>query len=344
MAWFSKKEEGSRTIRRDSLKRKIIERIMWFFSFAYFLFYWENNAIDVTRFERTDSRIPKSLDGLTIVQISDLHAKRFGRDNARLLKKVKAQKPDLIAITGDLIDARRPDVEFARELVAQLVALAPVLYVSGNHEGEFIEPYREKIFQAIREGGAILLDSKSVEITRDENGRALVAPVVGNEERDVTPNSVFIAGIKDPVATYSSWVSVYSQYRVNSEIVQDLLDATPVRREQYSILLTHRPEHFPRYARRGFDLALAGHAHGGQFRFPFFLPNGLYAPDQGLFPKRTSGLYELDGSSEIVSRGLGPSAVPTRLFNRPNLVVCALRSASARSNAKDDESAANRLD
>ncbi|MBQ1338323.1 MAG: metallophosphoesterase [Thermoguttaceae bacterium] len=116
-----------------SKKRVAVEWLCGALSFAYFLFYWENNVIDVTRYERFDRRIPQALDGTTVVQISDLHGKRFGRNDSKLMAKVRNEKPDIIAVTGDLIDEREPEPERAKEVISRLAEIAPVFYVTGNH-------------------------------------------------------------------------------------------------------------------------------------------------------------------------------------------------------------------
>ena len=308
-----------------SKKRVAVEWLCGALSFAYFLFYWENNVIDVTRYERFDRRIPQALDGTTVVQISDLHGKRFGRNDSKLMAKVRKENPDLIAVTGDLIDERDPKPERAKEVISRLAEIAPVFYVTGNHEGAFIDSFQAKVLDAIEKGGAYLLDNRQVEIIRGEDGKLNFEPFERGTEHTPTPNSILLAGICDPETTYSTMIPRIKQYRLNTEIMEDLLKEVPVDRNQFCALLTHRPEFLAKYARYGIDLALTGHAHGGQFRCPGLLPNGLYAPDQGFFPKYTCGRYDLDGTTEIVSRGLGSSVVPTRIFNRPNLVVYKLR-------------------
>lgn len=311
--------------RTRGLKRITAEWLCALLFFTYFLFYWENNIIDVTSFEETDARIPDALNELKIVHLSDLHGKSFGKNNIRLLRKIHKQGPDVIAVTGDPIDEYNPDLEYARKTIQRLTEIAPVFYVTGNHEAQFVDSLRGEFIELVRTSGAYVLDNAQVELTRDENGALVITPFERAPERTPTSNSILLAGICDPRATYTSEIPLVKQYRKDADIVEDLLAEVPNKPEQYSILLTHRPEHFEKYADHKLDLVLAGHAHGGQFRIPYLLPNGLFAPDQGFWPRYTGGRHVIDGTTEIVSRGLGPSVIPTRIFNHPNLVVCTLR-------------------
>ena len=313
------------TTRVRSKKRVVAEWLFGLFSFVYFLFYWENNVVDVEVYETSDPRIPRELDGLTIVQVSDLHGKTFGRGNKKLLDKIRARRPDLIAITGDLIDERDPSPDYARRTVDAFKEIAPVFYVTGNHEGAFIKSLRDDVLAAIENAGAFMLEGVRVELSRGTDGALVVETLGKDSERAPTPRSVLLAGICDPKKTYASETSRTGPLWRESEIVDELLDEVPNDPTQYSILLSHRPEQIRKYAEHKFDLVLTGHAHGGQFRLPLLLPNGLFAPEQGYFPRYTSGRYVLDDTTEIVSRGLGPSVIPTRLFNRPCLVVCVLK-------------------
>jgi predicted MPP superfamily phosphohydrolase len=306
-------------------KRIVAEWLCGLLFFTYFLFYWENNTIDVTSFEEKDTHIPSALHELTIVHLSDLHGKSFGRNNIRLLRKIRKQGPDVIAVTGDLIDERNPDLDYVRETIQGLAGVAPVFYVTGNHEGQFVDSLRDKFLEAVKTSGAYVLDNAQVELTRGENGGLVITPFERDPERTPTSNSILLAGICDPRATYTSEIPLVEQYRKDADIVEDLLAKVPNKPEQYSVLLSHRPEYIEKYAEHKLDLVLAGHSHGGQFRIPYLLPNGLFAPDQGFWPRYTGGRHVIDGTTEIVSRGLGPSVIPTRIFNHPNLVVCTLR-------------------
>lgn len=335
----------TKTIR--SKKRVVAERFFRATKFLYYLFYWENNLIQTSRYVVRRESLPEAFDGLRIVQVSDLHGKSFGRDNRVLMKKIRAESPDLVVVTGDVVDERCPYPAFARKTIEQLVEIAPTFFVTGNHEGQFVDALRQETLDAIAAGGATILDDKLVQLDRDAEGRVVAIPPSENDERQ----GPLLAGLPDPESILPSNIPDKTQrFEKTRELINDrlekLLPAKEQRRSRVTILLSHRPEHIATYASHEVDLVFAGHAHGGQFRIPYLLPNGLNAPHQGFFPRFTSGKYEFSNgkilkqtkrdilpakrATEIVSRGLGPSVIPTRLFNRPDLVVCVLRQLSSK--------------
>ena len=142
------------------------------------------------------------------------------------------------------------------------------------------------------------------------DGRSEVAAVRGQRLR--------LSGATDPTGFYAA--SAEPAQRLTERFGEQLARLAGEGKEGiYHILLSHRPERAADYARHGFDLAVCGHAHGGQVRIPLLL-NGLYAPDQGWFPGYAGGRYELGDGAMIVSRGLAKNGLP-RVFNRPELVV-----------------------
>lgn len=248
--------------------------------------YWQNNSIVVSRYQYASEKIGGQLDGFTILQISDLHNKDF---QGRLISQAAALSPDIIAITGDLIDCRHPEIEIALELVRYAAAIAPVYYVSGNHESN-LNQY-DQLRQELIAAGAMVLDDAALTVERDGDSFNLI-------------------GLADPL------------------FGGDLFAILPAQRQEgmLNLLLAHRPELIADYAAAGMDLVLSGHAHGGQVRLP--LLGGLFAPGQGLLPDYSAGLYQVDSSTLLVSRGLGNSVAPQRIFNRPELVVLTLHSAA----------------
>ncbi len=239
--------------------------------------YLSNNLISVTRYTVESEKV--RADGVRIVHLTDLHGKSFGKDNKKLIGKVAEQKPDFIAVTGDIIHKYRPkDVEVAEKIIASLSKIAPVFYVSGNHE------MRSKHYRELRDrlisAGALVLDDCTAHIC------------------GVNLYGVNCASIKS---------GKYFNFLDGEE-------------EGFNLLLAHLPQYIDRYAAAGFDGALCGHAHGGQWRIPF-TGIGIYSPGQGLFPKYTSGVHTSGNMREIISRGLGNSECPLRLFNRPEIVV-----------------------
>ncbi len=252
--------------------------------------WWQNNGLMVTRVDYVSAEIPGEFRDYRIAQVSDLHNKEFGKGNARLLDKLKKLQPDIIVVTGDLIDSGNTNIDVAVSCVRQMADIAPVYFVSGNHE--FNSGQYAALKVELAAAGAQVLDNAGVILKREGEQIALL-------------------GLADPA--FQDYDSGFAKE------LADLADAYPV---MFTILLSHRPEKIEVYASFGIDLVFAGHAHGGQFRLPFL--GGLVAPNQGLFPKYTSGLYQLENTSMVVSRGLGNSIIPLRLFNRPELVLVVL--------------------
>ena len=258
---------------------------------------WANGALTVSRFTVSDPRLPEAFNGYRIVQVSDLHDARFGEDHANLVRLIEAEHPSIIVMTGDMIDSRRTRLEPMLALAEKLTSLAPVYYVTGNHEARIPET-AERLMDGLRERGVCVLRGETVELTQ---GGA----------------SVRLTGVDD-LGVYSR--DTQSIDGAKADLSQAL--APLVGTDGYTILLTHRPELADLYAGSGVCLALCGHAHGGQVRLPGI--GGLFAPGQGVFPAYDAGLYEVGGMVMVVSRGLGNSAFPLRINNRPEIVTVQL--------------------
>lgn len=257
--------------------------------------FWGNNSIQVSEHEYRSQSVPEAFDGFTIAQISDLHNKNFGYFQDKLIAKLDAIDPDIIVITGDLIDRRHYDLEIALDLVSEAVKIAPVYYVTGNHEAWSDQFETTKTW--LIEKGAIFMDDRDLELKRGDA-------------------SIKLCGVSDP----DFLTTGYEQGNDVTEITKQL--ATWKGDDSFNILLTHRPELFDLYVENNLDLVFAGHAHGGQVRIPFV--GGFVAPDQGFMPKYTSGPYKEEGTTMYVCRGLGNSLVPVRINNRPEIVVVKL--------------------
>ena len=293
---FARFRKKRLTKTRRSPARYVAELFFKLMGFLYFVCYRANNAIDVSRFEYPSAKVPPSFDGFRIVQVSDLHGKVFGRDNAKLLDLIEREKPDLIVVTGDVVDERNFRLDQLRDFAERLVQIAPVFYVAGNHEADFYSQYFYEIVSILRKAGFTTLLARETRITRKNGDAIMVAGTV-----DVKTSQEF-AKFAEP------------QFKKFSR-----------NEGEFRLLLSHRPEFLTLYSKYGFDLVFSGHAHGGQICVPWLMPNGLNAPGQGWFPKYTRGAHKLGETTMIVSRGLGPSVIPTRLFNRPELVVCVLK-------------------
>lgn len=261
------------------------------------LAYWENNNLQVTHITVENDRVPAGLDGLRILQISDLHNKSFGKNQEKLLEKVKAEKPDLIVITGDLVDSYRTDLEPAMAFVEGAVAMAPVYYVTGNHEARI--PEYKTLKKRMKAKGVHIIDDDRVLITKKHVQLELI-------------------GVQDP-HFYEKKGETHGK-KINADLKQHNFS----KEMAYTILLSHRPELFNIYVKNEIDLVFTGHAHGGQIRLPFIGP--LIAPNQGLFPKYTKGAYTKENTTMIVSPGLGNSSFPIRVLDPPTIMVVELKS------------------
>lgn len=261
----------------------------------------QNNKIEITKYKLASALLAEEFSGFRLVHLSDLHGKSFGADQRELIGAVRTLAPDAIAFTGDLIDGTRYGGEEALLAMRGLTSIAPVYYVNGNHE------WRSGKFPALERQ---LLDA-GVRVLR--NAREAIR----RGER-----TLWMLGIDDPFAR--------GKGRVDADVADEEiriaaqgLDLT----KEFAVLLSHRPELLTVYARNRIPLTLSGHAHGGQFRLP--LVGGLFAPHQGLFPKFAEGMHRKDSAALIVSRGLGNSSFPQRLFNRPEVILIELHAGRA---------------
>lgn len=245
--------------------------------------------IVTTEYTVESARLPAAFDGFRVVQLSDVHGKEFGPENETLLKKVAAAQPDLIALTGDLADSAT-DLAVIDRLLAGLSALAPVYYVSGNHEwAAGVLPALAALFEA---HGVRWLRNEAVTLTR------------GGAE-------ITLAGVDDPNGP-------------RDQLTPDALCAriAEARPEDFVLLLAHRNDFREKYPDLAADAVLCGHAHGGVIRLPFL--GGLLGTGRELFPSDTAGALPSGRYTLIVSRGLGDAPVP-RLWNNPEIVVTVLR-------------------
>ena len=245
---------------------------------------WANTALEVNTFVIESEKLPASFDGFRIAQISDLHNADFWEEVVAALAE---SEPDIIVLTGDLIDSGKTDVDAALSFAQQAAAIAPCYAVSGNHEawsGDAWDVLRTGLLRA----GVVMLENEKVFLTREGETLALM-------------------GLSDPAFGADQ-----------AAILRELTAG-----EEYTILLSHRPERMTLYAEAGMDLVFSGHAHGGQFRFPFV--GGLVAPDQGLFPEYDAGRFQRGDTLMLVSRGIGNSIIPLRINNRPELIVAELK-------------------
>ena len=250
---------------------------------------WANTAPERTDYKITSARLPAAFEGFRIAQIADLHCAEYDEGNQKLLSMLKEAQPDIIVFTGDTVDERHPDKAPTLEFLRACTEIAPCYMVTGNHECAMNRQDYFALEAQIREIGVDVMHAEKVTLTRGDA-------------------SITLVGVDDE--NYEGVLHSPEQLRA--------LAGT----DGFTVLLSHRPEYFWRYAESGIDVTLSGHAHGGQFRLP--LIGGLYAPGQGALPEYDSGVYTYQNANMVVSRGIGQSSFPLRFNNRPELVIVTL--------------------
>lgn len=257
---------------------------------------WGNSALELNTYTITSEKLPEEFSGYRICHVSDLHNVEMGNDNEKLLAMLKDAEPNIIAITGDIIDSRNTDIEIALQFIEKAVKIAPCYYVTGNHEARVSE--YDDFKEGLCELGVVVLEDERVEL--EQSGETIV-----------------LLGVDDP--------SFQTDYLFGDSVtvMKNKLWELASKEDTFTVLLSHRPELFEVYTESGVDLVLSGHAHGGQFRLPFV--GGLVAPNQGLFPEYDAGLYTEYNTNMIVSRGIGNSILPFRFNNRPEVILIELQ-------------------
>jgi len=249
-----------------------------------------------TKTYKTETLLLEEQSSIKIALISDLHSTIHGKNQIVLIDKIKDINPDFIVLSGDIFDDVIP-MTGTQLLLRGIYNVSPIYYVTGNHE------YQSNNIQAIREElrsyGVVILSDNYI-ITKIEN------------------NEIVIAGIEDPFKDLYETPG-YNQDESMERAFREL-DEIPF----YKILIAHRPEFIEIYKKYPFDLVLSGHTHGGQVRLPFL--NGLYAPNQGIFPKYAGGIYTHGNLTHIISRGLSITPWLPRIFNPPELVIIIIES------------------
>lgn len=255
---------------------------------------WGNCSLQTTETALISPALPPAFDGLRIVELADLHGRVFGRGSRRLLAAVRRAEPDLICIDGDLFD-EHTDLAMLPPLLRGLCAIAPVYYVTGNHEWRV--PGLRGILAQMRACGVTVLQDGWRVLRRGED-------------------ALIVAGTDDPCGP--------AERKTPAELIADI--RAEAGEAAFLLLLAHRNDQLPQWSALGVQAVLAGHCHGGVVRLPFV--GGLFGTDRRLFPAWDAGLYRQGETALYVSRGLGYTNVHFRLFNRPEVAVIVLRRGS----------------
>lgn len=274
------------------------------------LIYWQNNSLQISKYQLVYKDLPESFDGYRIIQISDLHGKTFGAKNSTLVKKIKSMEPDIIFVTGDMMSSTKQDGGAFLDFLELFDQLCPVYMCLGNHEqiamiingNDDMNQYYNAFINTIKDKGVVLLDNEHT--TLGDGG-----------------DKINLSGLTLALYQYSRRDKDY--YDENMFLTQDyMLSTLGEAKDGFNILLAHNPAYFDEYEAWGADLVLSGHVHGGIVQIPF--KGGLLSPEHVFFPEYDAGLFELADSKMIINRGLGNSVINLRLFNRPEITFIEL--------------------
>lgn len=306
-------------------KRKSVRRHGKVFLFAILIFALvtvvQNASIVLTEYEVATEKFSADVE-LNIVQLSDVHFISSERQAERLLQLTREAEPDMIAITGDLIDTPKytewvaenkanggsgPVGQETIDFCKELTGIAPTYFIYGNHEMSLLDdPANNAFMLALKAAGVQIINNEARELVFGEH-------------------TINLLGVQDPSTLYKDAVYAHKELDNRGKVEVILNDLfREIDTTNYTMVLCHRPEYFQLYTGYEMDLLLAGHAHGGQFRLPL-VREGLVAPGQGFFPDYTAGEYRSGDFTMIVNRGIGNSIIPVRIFNTPEVVKITVR-------------------
>lgn len=276
---------------------------------GYVYYKYKSEDIEIVNYKVQSRKIPKVFDEFKIVQISDLHNRSFGTDNNILLEKIDKLKPNIVCITGDLIDSTNEDFSIALKLIDELSRKYQVYNIIGNHEQKvMINKYKElykDYFKQLKSKNIISLENEKVKIQ------------IGND-------FINIYGL---VVPYKYYPYLFNKNYKNKKLDFNKNDIEKqlgkINNKEYNVLLAHTPFFFEGYSNWGADLVLAGHVHGGIIRLP--IKGGLLSPNREFFPKYDLGEYNIDKSTMILTKGLGGSRMIPRVNCKPEIVEITLK-------------------
>jgi hypothetical protein len=249
----------------------------------------EHEAIKLVERTIAIRDLPAEFTGFRIAHISDLHGKRFGKSNIRLAKLIDSCNPDVLCMTGDMVNGTKDDGSAMTELLMNLKGKYPRLYVSGNHENR-----------------SIWLSDKANWDSFSRNLESYGTSILNGSSYCLEGLPICFHGMKD---------SRDKNLKLDERL-------GPKRDGALNIALIHRPSRFEAAANAGYDLILSGHIHGGVIRIPYL--GGLLSPDKALFPKYDKGIFRDFGSALCITSGLGNTRFYPKLMNRPEVVLIRL--------------------
>ena len=261
------------------------------------LVYLDNTLIKVSKYKIKSNKIPKKFNKFKIIHLSDLHSCNFGKNNSKLIEKVNNEHPDIIVMTGDMVNKYDTNFEKFLNLAEVLSKKYKIYYILGNHEVRLRKEDLDFILEKLKEFGIRILTDEKVTIVRKKE-------------------HINIYGINIPLSYYK----VINKPTNVDEVISKKL--SQCNGDEYNILLAHNPLYFEDYSKQNVDLILSGHVHGGMIRMPFV--GAVLSPERKFFPKYSSGVYEINNKKLLVSRGLGHSRNGIRVFNKREIVSITL--------------------
>lgn len=261
--------------------------------------YVDNTLIQVSKYEINSDKIPKEFNKFKIVHLSDFHSYGLKRDNLKIFEVIEDESPDIIVMTGDMVNKYDRNFEKFLNLAEVLSKKYKIYYIIGNHEIRLRKEDLEFILKKLSDFGIRILKDEKVTIVRKKE-------------------HINIYGINIPLSYYK----IINKPDNVGEVISKLLKSC--KKEEYNIVLAHNPLYFEQYSKENVDLILSGHVHGGMIRLP--LLGAILSPERKFFPKYSSGIYEMNNKKLLVSRGLGHSKNGVRLFNRREIICITLNS------------------
>lgn len=259
--------------------------------------YIDNTLIQVSKYEIKSNKLPKEFNKFKIVHLSDFHSYGFYKDNLKLLKKIDDEAPNIIVMTGDMVNKYDTDFEKFLNLAEVLSKKYKIYYIMGNHEIRLRKEDLDFILEKLKKLGIRILVDEKVTIVRKKE-------------------HINIYGINIPLSYYK----IINKPTNVDEVISKKL--SQCKGDEYNILLAHNPLYFEDYSKQNVNLILSGHVHGGMIRMPFV--GGVLSPERKFFPKYSSGVYEINSKKLLVSRGLGHSRNGIRVFNKREIVSITL--------------------
>lgn len=258
--------------------------------------------IDITEYTIISKKVPTSFNDYKILHLSDLHNVSLGKNNKRLLKNIEKINPDIIVMTGDMVNTNSKNYNNFFNLAKEISSKYSSYYIMGNHELRLNSKKQLDIIYKLESLGINILNNKEATILKD------------NE-------AINIYGVCQPISTYKN---ALKNDKKNDFTLNNMKEIFPIiDTKKFNILLAHSPFDFKVFEKWGADLVLSGHVHGGIIRLPFI--GGLLSPERTFFPKYDYGEFIINDSKMILSRGLGNGTINLRIFNNPEICVIKLK-------------------